>query len=114
MNYNTLINYSFHLIINRACRQTRFNSLHIECLQQQCKHDILFWFQYIIKSDIVIIPEVENSKRRRWPVALMLGLLLVSAVALAAAFLLKTNETGMYSMNTDTILLCNLYFAMIF
>lgn len=51
-------------------------------------------FKYIIKSDIVIIPEVENSKRRRWPVALMLGLLLVSAVALAAAFLLKTNETA--------------------
>lgn len=98
MNYNILINYSFHLIINRACRQTSFNSLHIECLQQQCKHDILFWFQYIIKSDIVIIPEVENSQRRRWPVALMLGLLLVSAVALAAAFLLKTNETGMYNM----------------
>lgn len=28
----------------------------------------------------------------------MLGLLLVSAVALAAAFLLKTNETGMHNM----------------
>lgn len=61
----------------------------------------LFWFQYIIKTDIAIIPEVEDSNRRILPVGLMIGLLLVSAAALATVFLLQTKDNGLYTDDTS-------------
>lgn len=95
--YSTLLNSW----CGRASHQTEFtysNDLNMTVF--------LFWFQYIIKSDIVIIPEVEESNRRIWPIALMLGLLLVAAAALATAFLLQTKDNGLY---TNHMTLCMWY-----
>lgn len=55
-----------------------------------------FFFQYIIKSDNVIIPEIKESNKRRWPMVLTLGLLLISAAVLTATLIYQLKLKGLY------------------
>lgn len=54
------------------------------------------FFQYIIKSDNVIIPEIKESNKRRWPMVLALVLLLISAAAIIATLLYQLKHKGLY------------------
>lgn len=54
------------------------------------------YFQYIIKSDTAIVPEIKTSNKRRWLMILTLGLLLISAAALIASLLYQLKHKGMY------------------
>lgn len=57
---------------------------------------LLVFFQYIIKSDNVIIPEIKESNKRRWPMVLALVLLLISAAAIIATLLYQLKHKGLY------------------
>lgn len=69
----------------------------------------LLWFQYIIRpSDIVIIPEIKDSKKRRWPLILAFCLFLFSAAVLISALLLKLRHRG------NRLLLIVISFSLLF
>ena len=60
----------------------------------------IYLLQYIIRPDIVVVPEIEDPKGKKWKIALTVAALLTLIAILSAILTFELNKKGMFNLHS--------------